>query len=260
MSRLTRHFAVATTAWTLLGATSLFAQATDSTRAEVRPPAPRGRMYGPPGREADAGPRARRRGPGDMQGPGWGRGRGDFGPGGRGMMARNAGMPGVGGARWLLKGITLSTEQEKALRSTQAKHLQTAKPLMIEAMSARMDEQLARLNGDQKALDAATARSSATRARLDSLRAKRSPTADLRSVLTPDQTKILDQNMADMADGRRDGMGPRGPGDMGPRGFRPGAGRPDATNDVRPRRRPGRDESEGGAASRGADSTLTLQR
>lgn len=153
----------------------------------------------------------------------WGRGFAPSAPG-RGAMMRSP-----RGAGSMMRGITLSTEQEKALRSSQAKHIMATKPLMLEMMSARTDEQLARLNGDQKGLDAATARVTAARTKLDSLRSQRSPTSDLRAVLTPDQQKILDKNLAER--GPRDRLdrtgrlGRMGPGRMGPdgaRGFREG--------------------------------------
>jgi len=102
----------------------------------------------------------------------------------------------------LLRGITLSTEQEKALRSSRARQLIATKPLMVEMTSARADAQLARLNGDQKALDAATARLQATRTKLDSLRAQRSPVSELRSVLTPEQQKLLDRNLSERGNRR----------------------------------------------------------
>ncbi len=137
--------------------------------------------------------------------------------------------PRGGGA--MMRGITLSADQEKALRSSQSKHILATKPLMLEMMSARMDEQLARLNGDQKGLDAATARATTARTRLDSLRSQRSPTADLRAVLTPDQQKILDKNLAERGPMNRMGRdgGPMGPGRAGPsgmRGFRDGGMQP----------------------------------
>ncbi|HPV77001.1 MAG TPA: hypothetical protein PLX31_19000, partial [Gemmatimonadaceae bacterium] len=139
-----------------------------------------------------------------------------------------------------LRGITLSTDQEKALRATQAKHLLETKPLMLEMLSARTDEQLARLNGDQKALDAASARMTATRTRLDTLRTKRSPIETLRSVLTPDQQKILDKNLAE---GPQNRMGRAGQGGQGMRGFRDGAG-PRGFRGGPPPRRPAGDDVE----------------
>jgi Spy/CpxP family protein refolding chaperone len=135
------------------------------------------------------------------------------------------------GAGSMMRGITLSTEQEKALRSAQARHILATKPLMLEMMSARTDEQLARLNGDQKGLDAASARVTAARTKLDSLRSQRSPTSDLRAVLTPDQQKLLDKNLTERGSMDRMGRpgpmghGRGGPGRMGPdgaRGFRDG--------------------------------------
>lgn len=142
----------------------------------------------------------------------------------------------------LLRGITLSAEQEKALRGAQAKHLQVTKPLMLEMTSARADVQLARLNGDQKALDAATARMTAARSKLDSLRTSRAPASELRAVLTPDQQKLLDRNLSEMGNrGPRGGLG-TGEG-MRPRGFRDSA-RPGRFRDVPPPRRPGADEPE----------------
>ncbi|MCC6770420.1 MAG: Spy/CpxP family protein refolding chaperone [Gemmatimonadaceae bacterium] len=111
----------------------------------------------------------------------------------------------------LLRGITLSADQEKSLRANQSRHLQATKPLMLEMMSARTDEQLARLDGDQKALDAAKARRSASRARLDSLRGTRSSASELRAVLTPDQQTLFDRNRATAGVRRTDRRGAADP-------------------------------------------------
>ncbi len=113
---------------------------------------------------------------------------------------RMGGRLGMRQAPWL-RGITLSTEQESRLRAGKAKNLTQAKPLMLEILSARTDEQLARLNGDQKMLDNAMGRLSVARTNLDSLRADRSPTSDLRTVLTPEQQRTFDRNVAEGADG-----------------------------------------------------------
>lgn len=225
MSRTSRTLATCSVALTLLAASSAMAQTTDSTRTPPPPPGPRRGMMGPGG-----GMRGQF-GPPDGGAPDWGRmrgrmGRGDMGPGfGPGAPGRGAMMRGPGGNGALMRGITLSADQEKALRSSQAKHILATKPLMLEMMSARMDEQLARVNGDQKGLDAATARATTARTKLDSLRSQRDPTADLRSVLTPDQQKILDKNLAERGTMPRMGRGgAMGPGRGGPdgRGFRDG--------------------------------------
>lgn len=224
MSRTSRTLAAASVALTLLAASSAMAQTADSTRTPP-PPSPRRGMMGPGG-----GMRGQFGPPGDGA-PGWGRmrgpmGRGDMGRGfGPGAPGRGAMMRGPGGNGALMRGITLSADQEKALRSSQAKHILATKPLMLEMMSARMDEQLARVNGDQKGLDAATARATTARTKLDSLRSQRDPTADLRAVLTPDQQKILDKNLAEHGAMPRMGRGgAMGPGRGGPdgRGFRDG--------------------------------------
>lgn len=232
-----RQFSVATAALTLLAATTVAAQVADSTQ---RPPTP--------GMRGGMGPNAGMRGrfaPGDDFGPGRG-GRmrgpgGDFRQGAPGMRAGR----GLGqGRQGFLRGITLSTDQQKALRSAQAKHLLETKPLMMEMLSARTDEQLARLNGDQKALDAASARLTTTRTRLDSLRGKRSPIETLRSVLTPDQQKILDKNLAERGPGAGDGRG-FGPGEgRGMRGMRDGAGPRGFRNGPLPRRPAGEDTEQ----------------
>ena len=82
-----------------------------------------------------------------------------------------------------------------------------------------------------------------TRTKLDSLRGKGSPIEALRGVLTTEQQRILDKNLAESPrDGR--GFGPgRGPG-MGADGFGPGRGRspngmgPRGFRDGPPPRRP----------------------
>lgn len=238
MLRTTRHLAAWSAALTVLAATSVAAQVTDTTRADsTRRPMMRGGMGAPRAMAPRAGVRAERA-PGAMrfQRPQAGRRFADGAP------ARAAGMRRAPGRMALLRGITLSTEQEKALRSAQAKHLQVSKPLMLEMTSARADARLARLNGDQKALDAATARMTATRTKLDSLRSSRSPASELRAVLTPDQQKLLDRNLSEM--GNRGPRGGLGAGDgMRPRGFRDGA-RPGRFRDVPPPRRPGAEEPE----------------
>ncbi|MCC6931111.1 MAG: hypothetical protein IT359_19120 [Gemmatimonadaceae bacterium] len=164
------------------------------------------------------------------------------------------------GPRALLRGITLSVEQEKSLRASQARKLLEAKPLRLEMLSAGTDQQLARLNGDQKALDVATARLTAARSRLDSLRSKRSPVEELRSVLTPDQQKILDKNLADAPQGGRAfgpgrGMGRGMGGGLGTPGgmrFRDGAAPRGFRNAPQPRRPTG-EEGEGEATMDRAD-------
>lgn len=196
-------------------------------------------------------------GPGRGMGPGGGmRARGPMGPDFAGPRGPGMGAPGMragrmgAGPRALLRGITLSVEQEKALRASQAKHLLEAKPLRIEMLSASTDQELARLNGDQKALDAATARVTAARTKLDSLRDKRLPVEALRSVLTPDQQKILDKNLADSPrDGRGFGPGAGMGRGMGPGGFGPGegmrsrnGGAPRGFRDGPPPRRPAGEE------------------
>lgn len=237
MNSTIRQFGVATAALTLFAATTVVAQVPDST---PRPPAQ--------GMRGGMGPGAGMRGrfaPGDADGPrrgGMMRGpAGGFRQGAPGMRAGR----GVGpGRQAFLRGITLSTEQEKALRSAQAKHLLETKPLMMEMLSARTDEQLARLNGDQKALDAASARLTTTRTKLDTLRGKRSPVETLRSVLTPDQQKILDKNLAERGPnaGVGRGFGP-GQGGRGMRGLRDGAG-PRGFRNGPPRRPAGEDTEQ----------------
>jgi len=141
-----------------------------------------------------------------------------------GVSGRGIGMRGPNGPRALLRGITLSADQEKALRANQARHLLAAKPLMLEMMSARTDAQLARLNGDQKELDAASARLSTSRAKLDSLRGTRTPATELRTVLTPEQQTLLDRNLS--APGFRGNARGRAVGPRGPReGMAPGSRR-----------------------------------
>lgn len=244
----TRYLTAWSAALTVLAASAAAAQATDTTKSDTAWQRPmtqgmmRGTMRGGMAGEWGMAPRfgdMRERHPGAMrfQGPGAHR-RGDFGPGapGRGVGRRRS----PGGAP-LLRGITLSAEQQKALRSVQARHLLATKPFMMEMTSARVDMRLARINGDQKALDAATARMTAARTRLDSLRGNRAPASDLRAVLTPDQQKLLDRNLAELGNAR----GPRGgfgPGDgMRPRGFRDG-GRPGRFRDLPPR--PGSEEPD----------------
>ncbi|MEO6446362.1 MAG: Spy/CpxP family protein refolding chaperone [Gemmatimonadaceae bacterium] len=189
---------------------SLNAQGTDSTRVqqrrmmrdsvggnarmEMRRRMMRSDATRPAGRDG-FGPRGMRE-----------QGRRGVGPSARGRGAMGMRMGREMRGNTLLRGITLSGDQEKALRAVQARHIQQGKPLMMDMLSARTDEQLARLNGDQKALDAATARMTATRTRLDSLRSNRGPTDDLRSVLTPDQQKLLDRNLSEQGSRRPGGM------------------------------------------------------
>lgn len=150
-----------------------------------------------------------------------------------------------GGRGGMLRGITLSDAQRKSLTAGRVKHLTSMKPLQVEMISARADAQIAQLNGDQKALDAANARLTSARDQMRKLMQDRSPTTDLRNVLTPDQQKIFDKNLSDgmqrrasmmrMMRGRGMGQmrgmpGMRGPGGMNgfrggmrQRGFGPGA-------------------------------------
>lgn len=206
-----------------------FAQSTDTTRT-ARPPMREGMM----------GPRAEMRSrmrSDNADGPRRDAVRRDRGPGMRGgrdrAPGRGVGLRGPDGPRGLLRGITLSTDQEKALRANQARHLLSTKPLMLEMMSARTDEQLARLNGDQKALGAASARLSTSRTRLDSLRSTRSSTTELRAVLTPEQQTLLDRNLSSPGFRR---SGPRGAaGSPGARSGRDPAPRRGIERPSRPR-------------------------
>lgn len=233
MKRSTRHLGTLALGLTIMALDSLGAQTTDSTRTPARASVrdstgagPRMGMRRRTARPEAMGPRER-----DDYSPQWRRvspderfelGRGGFG--GRGRMTRPIAMLRSRGPNPLLRGITLSTDQEKALRATHSKQLVQAKPFMMELLSARTDEQIARLNRDQTALDDAGARLEANQTRLDSLRSKRSPTGDLRSVLTPDQVKILDRNLSEFPDRRARTMDDRRPGmrGMGPRRFRDG--------------------------------------
>lgn len=240
MSRTSR-IAALVAALSITGAGVLVAQSADSTRG----PRPRRQMSDSAGAMRGQFPRA------------FGRGFG-AGPGGRGP-TRFAG-PGGG----MLRGITLSESQERALKNIRVKHITTMKPLQVEMIAARADAQIAQLNGDQKALDAANGRLTSARDQMRNLMGERSPTTDLRSVLTPDQQKILDKNLTDGAarrasmmrgmqgmrgmpgmGGRRGGMqqrgfGPGQPNWMPGNGMRPGMGprRGDDTgafsDDVRP--------------------------
>lgn len=226
MSRTMRILATCTAALALIATSrAATAQTADSTRTSPPPPR-RGGMGPGAGMRGEFGPP-----PGGA--PGWGMrggraGRGGFGQGfGPGAPGRGTAMRSPHGGA-LMRGITLSADQQKALRAAQAKHILTTKPLMLEMMSARMDEQLAQVNGDQKGLDAATARVTAARTKLDSLRSQRTPTADLRAVLTPDQQKILDRNLAERGPASRGAMGPGRAGPSGGRAFRDGARGPRA--------------------------------
>lgn len=256
MSRTLRTLATCSVALTMLAASTAMAQTADSTRTTPPPAAPRRGVMGPGG-----GMRGQF-GPPNGGAPDWGRmrgrtGRGEMGPGfAPGAPGRGAMMRGPGGNGALMRGITLSTDQEKALRSSQAKQILVTKPLMLEMMSARMDEQLARLNGDQKGLDAATARATTARTRLDSLSSQRDPTADLRAVLTPDQQKILDKNLAERGTMNRMGRGgAMGPGRWGPdgRGFRDGGMAPRAPRGA-PRMRRWTEDADSSSNATSSDS------
>jgi hypothetical protein len=224
------------------------AQSTDSTlrqppgRGGVGPQrgmGPRSGAFGPRGFAddgggfSDRGPRAGMRGR-RLEGA-----RDRFGTGARGMGAARRARAG-----YLMRGITLSADQEKALRTNQARQITTTKPFMLELLSARTDQQLARLNGDQRALDAATARISTARTKLDSLREMRSPVEELRGILTPEQQKLLDRNLSEAAQ-QRGRLGPaRGDGE-GTRGLRPGAGPRGFRDAPFPPRRGGDDAADG---------------
>ena len=209
MSRSIRVAALAA-ALTITGAGLVEAQSADSTRA----PRPRHQM-------GDSVAGAERPFPGPrMRAMREGRGRGEM-RGTRDMRRRPA-MAGRGAMqRGLMRDITLSDAQQRALRAVRVKRMTEMKPLQLELMSARMDARIARLNGDQKALDAANARLESTRERVQKLSADRAPMSDLRGVLTPDQQKILDRNLTDAAQRRPGAM--RGAPRMRP-GMRPGTG------------------------------------
>lgn len=213
--RTLRQLAAGSAALLVLAAASAAAQTTDSTRTTPPDRPMRGGMRGMGPRMAPDAPQGPRAGmPGRrLRGSAEGR----FTPRAPGMGAAMRAGPGRG----LMRGITLSPDQERALRASQSRHLLATKPLLIEALSARTDVQLAQLNGDQRALDAANTRLAATRARLDSLRAGRSPVNDLRAVLTSDQQKLLDRNLSEGADRAR-AWGMRGDAGRRERGVRPG--------------------------------------
>lgn len=191
----------------------------------------------------------------------------------------------------MLRGITLSDAQQKALRGERVKHLTSMKPLQVEMISARADAEIAQLNGDQKALDAANARLTSARDQMRKLMADRSPTTDLRNVLTPDQQKIFDKNLADGMQRRasmmrgmqrmrgmgqirgmqrmrppggmggmggfrpemmRRGFGPGAPGGMPGAGMRPGMGMRDNDDDFSDVDRPGDFDDDFAMAPAGA--------
>lgn len=247
MSRSFRSIAAWSVALTLGaagGAATAGAQATDSTRIAPPPPPGRGGMgplrgmgpragFGTPRGADDRGPRAGMRGrrlDGARERPGVG--------------ARGFGAARRMRAGFLMRGITLSAEQQRSLRTNQARHITASKPLMLELLSARTDQQLAHLNGDQRALDAATARITTARARLDSLREKRSPVEDLRAVLTPEQQKLLDRNLGEAAQGGG-AAGPMRGNRMAPRAMRPGVAPRGFRDGPFPPRRGGDDEGVG---------------
>jgi len=237
MSSIIRHLTLTAAVLSLVALEQAGAQTVDTTqtdrRPEVRGRMRRGMVEPQPGGRYDVGPRGRR----FM----------NESPLGMRTGARLGARPDRGG---LMRGITLSADQERALRTNQSRHLQATKPLLVEIVSARADEELARLNGDQKALDAAAMRHTTARTRLDSLRSGRSTTAELRSVLTPDQQKLLDRNLSELANRGPRPFGPRfqrgAPGarmreggmreGLGARGFGPRAFRPDERAFPRPRR------------------------
>ena len=234
-------------ALSITSAGPLEAQSADSTRAP-RPRHQVGDSVG--GAERDVhGPRMR----------GMREGRGTRNMRGTRRDQAMAGREGRGGMRrGLMRDITLSDAQQRALRSVQVKRMTEMKPLQLELMSARMDARIARLNGDQKALDAANARLASTRERVQKLAADREPMSELRAVLTPEQQKLLDRNLAESAQ-RRPGSMRGAPGMQGMRGMREdGGARGERGRGFAPGRRPNTRPGTGAGAGAGAGTGSAL--
>lgn len=98
------------------------------------------------------------------------------------------------GERALFRGITLTQEQKTQIRAIHKKYAEQGKPL-FQAMRPVMQEARAdRQRGDTAAAKAAWQKTSAQREQLRALRTQE--TADVRAVLTADQQKQFDQNVA----------------------------------------------------------------
>ncbi|HKG95475.1 MAG TPA: Spy/CpxP family protein refolding chaperone [Gemmatimonadaceae bacterium] len=114
---------------------------------------------------------------------------------------------GPGGA--LLKGITLTDAQKAQLKAQREKSEPQAKALREQFGTIMRDERAARERGDSAGVKAARERAQTLRTQMEPLRQQQ--IASLRAVLTPEQQKQLDANLAQIKErGEKRGEGRRG--------------------------------------------------
>lgn len=109
---------------------------------------------------------------------------------------------------FLLKGITLSDAQKAQLKAQREKENPQAKALREQFGTIMRDERAARERGDSAGVKAARDRAQALRTQMEPLRQQQ--IASLRAILTPEQQKQFDANVAQMKErGGRGGEGRR---------------------------------------------------
>jgi len=102
----------------------------------------------------------------------------------------------MGPGRSALRGVKPTDAQKAQIKAIHEKYQPQFKSLR-EAMKPAMDEaKAARQRGDTAAVRAAFAKTASTREQAQALRAQE--TAEIRAILTPDQQKTFDANVAQM--------------------------------------------------------------
>jgi Spy/CpxP family protein refolding chaperone len=122
--------------------------------------------------------------------------------------AKGHGREAMGPGRSALRGVKPTDAQKAQIKAINEKYKPQFKSFR-DAMKPAMDEaKAARQRGDTAAVRAAFAKTESTRAQVQALRAQES--AEIRAVLTPDQQKTFDANVAKMK--TRDEHGKKGRG------------------------------------------------
>jgi Spy/CpxP family protein refolding chaperone len=108
----------------------------------------------------------------------------------------------------LFRGITLTADQKASIKQIHDRYRDQFRSLRESARPAMQEARAARQRGDTAAAKAAWQKTAATREQLRSLRQREM--ADVRGVLTAEQQKQFDQNVAQMETRAREHRGRRG--------------------------------------------------
>jgi Spy/CpxP family protein refolding chaperone len=116
----------------------------------------------------------------------------------------------------LFRGIKLSDAEKAKLKDIHSKYATQAKSLREQMKPAMQEARTARQKGDTAAARAVLARNKGTFDKLAQLR--KSEQAEVRSALTPENQKLYDANVQQMAKRRDEMKGQRKDGKAGKRG------------------------------------------